>query len=177
MPEWLAHLRTDERGLPVPYVNLWGAEDVSRIDVRHDPHVGMDAVFLDDAAELVPDFTRQSMQRQRECMAGGLCQVCGLAVPAGPRTLVVADISVQRIELQGQPCVVVTEPWLCRRCALFARDRCPALIRRGREENLRLLTVPRWHLTTSLGYVDGPFEAQTRENPAAMWVKVVLPET
>ena len=118
--DWLAHLRTDRRGLPVPYVNVWGDEARLPVRVEHDVNVRARAVFTDDSGQTVPDFTRQCMQRQRECVVQGLCQVCARPVPWSRRFLVVSSISVEQIELPGGQAPVVTEPWLCGWCAGIA---------------------------------------------------------
>jgi hypothetical protein len=177
VPSFLSHLRTDSIGRPVPYINLWGPEDVQRMSIRHDPHVGMPGLFLDDSDQAEPDFFRQNMQRQRECMAAGLCQVCGRPVPWSRRRLVVSSISVQHIVLQGWPTIVLTEPWLDERCATFAAERCPGLIRRRRQDNFRVIPVTsprRCQLTVSTGWVDGPLEEQSKKTQPAMWAKVLL---
>lgn len=182
-PSWvplrLAHLRRDRRGLPVPFVNGWGPDaDVSRIAVRPDRTVRRDALFDDDEDQDEPDFTRQNMQRQRLCMVDGLCQVCERPVPWSRRFLVVSDISIQRIELGGEEWVSLTEPWLDEECARLAVDRCPALVRRTRRDNLSLAKVTskrEVQLVVSEGWVEGPLAAPTRANPVAMWVKVLLP--
>ena len=174
---WLDHLRTDRRGISVPWVNVCGAEGDVPTVVRWDRNVGRDAVFFDDEGQTVPDFTRQSIQRQREAMVAGLCQVCARPVPWSRRFLVLAPLSVDHIDLGGRQVPVVTEPWLDERCAHIATTRCPALIRRTREDDLRVRQVRRadCQLVLSTGWVEGPFEAQTRQQPAVMWAKLALP--
>jgi hypothetical protein len=177
IPPWLGHLRTDRRGICVPWINLWGPEDVARMSVRYDRHVRQRAVFMDDTGQTVPDFRAQCIQRQREAMAGGLCQVCGRPVPWRRRCLVVSDMSVETITYQGRRVPVVTEPWLDERCATFAMRHCPALIRRTREEALSLVPITsprdvRMHVST--GWVEGPLKAETTREPVAMWVKAAL---
>lgn len=176
---WLAHLRRDRRGLPVPYVNRWGPEVADRMSVAYCRYADGDAIFLDDAGEEVPDFTHQNMGRQRECMAGGLCQVCARPVPWSRRNLVIAPDSVEWVRVAGRvgEVPVVFEPWLDDRCAQIALQWCPALIRRRRGEQLDLVQVrsPRdAQLVVSTGWVDGHLEARTRANHVAMWIKVVL---
>jgi hypothetical protein len=178
---WLKHLRTDRRGLPVPYVNAWGTHDLEtearRLAVRRDPWLGVDGVFLDDADQDVPDFTRQNMGRQREVMLRGLCQVCGRHVPWSRRWLVVAGMSVEVIDYEGRQVPVVFEPWLDRRCLDLALKYCPALIRRTREEELHPVEVTSKRQVlqfTSVGWVEGELEEQTKANPPAMWVKLAL---
>jgi hypothetical protein len=176
---WLAHLRRDRRGLPVPYINLWGVEDPARFSVRHDPHVLAQAVFLDDAGETEPDFKRQNVGRQRECMAAGLCQVCARTVPWSRRNLVLAPESVKWVSLhQGGPELpVVVEPWLDDRCADIAVNWCPALIRRRRDEELTIVKVRsrrEVELVVSYGWAEGHLETQTKAGSVAMWLKVAL---
>lgn len=177
IPPWLGHLRRDRRGIPVPYINLWGAEDVDRLTIAHDQHVGRPGVFLDDAAELMPDFTRQNMGRQRECMMAGLCQVCARPVPWRRRLLVLASMSVETVEVDGRMQPVITEPWLDARCAEFALTHCPDLIRRGRDEKLDLVAITAREQTTmtvSTGWIEGPLQALSERVQPAMWVKVIL---
>jgi hypothetical protein len=176
-PPFLSHLRTDSRGRPVPYINLWGDEDVSRMSIEHDPHVGRAAVFVDDSEQAEPDFFRQNMQRQRECMVAGLCQVCARPVPWSRRFLVLSNISVQHIVLNRQPVVAFTEPWLDERCATFAIERCPGLIRRQRAADISLVSVTSKRqcvLTISTGTVDGPLEELSKDVQPVMWAKVLV---
>jgi hypothetical protein len=175
---WLAHLRTDRRGLPVPWVNAWGTEVVERMAVRRDPWCARDAMYEDDEAETVPDFTRQSMQRQRESMLRGMCQVCARPVPWSRRWLVVTDVSVQPIRLDGRTVPVITEPWLCERCKDIAVSWCPALIRRTRADRLTAVPITskrQVELVLSFGWLDG--QPQTKVNNPVMWVKVALLDT
>ncbi len=178
VPEWLQHLRTDRRGLPVPYVNRWGlVDDPALLSIEYDMHVRGPGVFYDDRAETEPDFTRQHVARQRECMSAGLCQVCAHPVPWSRRFLVVAGLSVERIHLAGREVAVVTEPWLCERCAHFATSTCPALIRRTRDEDLTLIPITSKRdvqMIASRGWVEGPLEEHSREVQPAMWVKLAL---
>lgn len=178
VPVWLAHLRTDRRGLPVPYINLWGLATKENTDVRWDPTIGMTACFQDDEAGEWPDFTAQNIQRQRECVCLGKCQVCARDVPWSRRFLVIADLSVEPIELQGREWSVIVEPWLCERCAWFAMDVCPALIRRSRSDRLRLIKVTsktQAKIVVSTGWVGTEAHAaETLENNVAMWAKILL---
>lgn len=177
VPAFLSHLRTDRHGRPVPYINLWGPESVDRLAIRHDPHVGGLALFLDDDGQPEPDYFRQNMQRQRECMVRGLCQVCARPVPWSRRWLVVSSMSVDVIKLLGQSFTVLTEPWLDERCAAFAVDRCPGLIRRRSATDLQLVPVTsqrQCRLVSSTGWVDGPLEVESRRVQPIMWVKLLL---
>lgn len=181
IPDFLSHLPRDRRGLPVPYVNRWGldSEGVPTPRLAWDRHAAAVAVFADDGPGETPDFTAQHMARQRECVAEGLCQVCARNVPWSRRWLVVADMSVERVDVPGlgRQVPVVTEPWLCERCARFAVERCPALIRRRRDERLSLYRITsklQCRLVASVGWVEGDLEEQTRKNPPVMWLKIAV---
>lgn len=161
----------------MPYVNRWGPEDTDRMHLAHCRHARRRAVFVDDTAETVPDFTRQNMGRQRECMDEGLCQVCARPVPWSRRNLVIAPLSVEWVTVEGRQVPVVFEPWLDDRCAEIATRWCPALIRRRRDEELTVVPVRsrrEVQLVVSTGWVEGHLEAETRANHAAMWIKVAL---
>lgn len=177
IPPWLGHLRRDKRGLPVPIINRWGAENLDNFTVEFDPNVRTRAVFNHDEHETVPDYKRQNPQRQRECATQGLCQVCGRPVPWKRRYLVIGQLSVETVSLDGEMCAVVTEPWLDLRCAEFALDHCPALIRRTRDEQLVLVSITsadQVGVVLSTGWVDGALAEETKRNPVAMWAKLAL---
>lgn len=177
---WLSHLRRDRRGLPVPYINAWAPEEEGRMRIAYDRHAERRAMFLDDADGTEPDFTRQNMGRQRECMDGGRCQVCHRQVPWSRRRLVVSDVSVKWEvvdELGGRRVPVIHEPWLDERCAAIATAWCPALTRRERAGDLLLVPVTSKRdvqLVLSVGALTGPLEAETRADPVGMWVKARL---
>lgn len=181
VPDWLAHLRRDDRGRPVPYVNRWGLDDdVARFTIEHDPVAGRPGVFYRDDGP--PDFLHQSPQRQREVTRLGWCQVCGRPVPWSRRFLVVSSISVESITVDDsmppRPALALTEPWLDERCAEFAVTRCPGLIRRTRDSDIALLSITsqrQCSLVVSRGYLDGPLEAESRRVEPAMWAKIVVP--
>lgn len=178
VPEFLSHLRTDRRGIPVPYINRWGPERVDDVMIEIDSNVGGAALFLRDDDQTEPDFLHQSFQRQRECMTQGLCQVCARRVPWSRRFLVLSDMSVENILLGLRPTPAVTEPWLDERCAEFAMQHCPALIRRERDEALTLVPITskrQVRFAMSRGYVDGPLEGVSRQMQPVMWVKALLP--
>lgn len=178
IPVFLAHLRTDDKGRPVPYINRWGPEDIRRLRIDDDPNINKQPAFFDDDGyELAPDFLAQNMQRQRECMTVGLCQVCGRPVPWSRRFLVISSMSVDQIDVQGQAAVAVTEPWLDERCATFATKVCPGLIRRTKADDLQLVEVTSKRqcvLTVSHGWIEGPLEQRSKLIQPAMWAKVIL---
>lgn len=178
LPDFLAHLRRDRRGLPVPYINRWGPEDTDRYTIQYDPNVGGPGIFDYDNNETVPDFTAQNYQRQRKCMVQGLCQVCARQIPWSRRFLVVSGgISVENISIGGRKVAVVIEPWLDQRCAEFALTTCPALIRRRTAEGLLMIPITSkqdTQLIGSVGWVEGHLEAESKRIRPSMWVKLAL---
>jgi hypothetical protein len=177
IPAHLDHVAT-WRGLPVPYINRIGrTERAEDWTIRFDRTLGEIAAFLADEPGAAPDFTKQCIQRQRECVLSGDCQVCRRHVDWPDRALVVSSLSVERVEVDGRDVPVVIEPWLCPDCVDFAVNVCPALIRRNRDEDLHVVPVtsPRdCQLVLSRGWIEGPYEAATRANPVAMWAKILL---
>lgn len=174
---WLSHLRRDRRGLPVPYINLWGEQTVANTYIDTDPHLGMRAEFVDEDPDDPPNFLKQCAQRQRECAWLGLCQVCARPIPWSRRYLPLAPSMAENVVVEGKPYVAFSEPWLDARCAHIAVNWCPALIRHHRGENLTLIPVtsPRQvRMTCSFGSLDGPLEAQTKADPIAMRVKIIV---
>jgi hypothetical protein len=145
--------------------------------VTFDPYTQSRAVFLDDSRESEPDFTRQNMGRQRECVYVGLCQVCARPVPWSRRNLIIAPMSVEWVSLEGRQVPVISEPWLDDRCTEIATRWCPALIRRRRDEDLTVVPVRsrrEVQLVVSNGWIDGHLAEETRANPVVMWLKVAL---
>lgn len=177
IPAHLAHLER-WRGLPAPYINRRGAGETERDwYLRYDRNVGTIAAHMADQDGAPIDFTHQCIQRQRECVIRGLCQVCARPVAWPDRRLVLSSVSVESVEVEGRVVPVVTEPWLCPDCGDFALSTCPALIRRGRDEDLRLVTVTKpedCRIVLSSGWIEGPYEAATKTNPVVMWAKVLL---
>lgn len=187
---WLAHLKRDPRGFPVPWINRWGADGAASTRIAWDHHVNRRGVFHDDYGP-TPDFTAQNIGRQRHAIVAGLCQVCGRAIPWSRRNLVLSGVSTETVDLGGEPVVAVIEPWLDDRCAAIATLLCPALIRRGRDDDLHVLPVRRAkdvQIIVSVGTLDAGMlaageaahpdhVAQLRaaaNRPVAMWAKILL---
>lgn len=176
VPEHLQHLSVDRRGLPVPYINRWGPETAQ---VRYDRVVHQPGLFHVDDRAAAPDFTRQAPQRQRQCVIGGLCQVCARPLPWPDRRLVIATSTVHLLSSPGplQGATAVHEPWLCPPCTELATTRCPELIRRRRDEALTVLddlSEDSTEVTVSTGTVDGyPWAG----HQVALWAGINLRDT
>lgn len=191
---WLDHLPVDPGGLPVPWINRWGAETAAAVRIGWDTHAGRPALFHDDHGP-APDFTRQNIGRQREAMIRGLCQVCGRgSLPWTRRRLVLSTVSVRPAQVDGlaEPLTAVGEPWLDPWCAAIATLLCPELIRRQHGEDLAVvdgLTQRNTRLVTSVGTLNvdqlpdldaatpehlATLRERARRGPSAMWVRLVL---
>lgn len=178
LPSHLAHLPVWQ-GLPVPYVNRRAVGERSEDwGIRYDRVLREIAAHCADEPGAPPDFRHQCIQRQRECILLGLCQVCKRTVPWPDRQVVVSSVSVEHVKVAGRGSVpVVTEPWLCPDCAGFATTVCPELIRRRHDEDLHVVAMPSpaaCRLVVSRGWITGRYEAVTKANPVAMWAKIQL---
>jgi hypothetical protein len=189
---WLAHLRRDVRGLPVPWINRWGEESAAATRIAFDPCAGRRSIFHDDYGP-VPNFLAQNMGRQRRAVYEGRCQVCGRLCPWSRRNLVISGVSAENVTVDGQVLGAIIEPWLDDRCAAIATLLCPALIRRRHDDDLRVLPVRRErdvHLVLSIGYLDvevlaaavpdaqrdthvARLLAEAGREPLGMWLKLV----
>lgn len=177
VPAHLAHLER-WRGLPAPYVNRRATGETEQDwYLRYDPNVAAIAAHMADQADAPIDFTHQCIQRQRECVVSGMCQVCARPVAWPDRRLVLSSVSIETVDVDGHPVPVVTEPWLCPDCADFALHTCPALIRRRRDEDLHLVAVTGpgdCRVVLSSGWIEGRHEEATKANPVVMWAKILL---
>jgi len=71
--------------------------------VEWDPYVGGPGVFYDDSLEPEPDFTCQNMQKQRQAILEGRCQVCWRLLAWPERNLVISSkpLEVSSFEVDG----------------------------------------------------------------------------
>lgn len=174
--KWLADLRRDDKGRPVPYINMWGVPEGGGIYLKHDPLVNHMAVHYRDRGS-VPNFTLQSPQRQRACMIEGLCQVCERVLDWDDRCLILPNGAFNLVDLAGTPVPYTTEPWLCPYCFAIASTWCPELIRRRRGQEIRMITGLRPELCSTLltfEWIPGKLEAITRANPPVSVIKLAI---
>ena len=167
-----SHLDQDERGRPVPYINAWGKRGVrGRTTCGHDPNAdGKLSLFLADAKDEGPDFKQQNPQRQRECFALGLCQVCARTVELRDRYLIIAPRSVKYVDVGGVERLVIDEPWIDKQCAEFAMTYCPGLLRQGPDVRIEKAPPPGSY-TTIFETRTGP---ETREQPIVFYIKITI---
>lgn len=174
IPAHLRH-RPTWRGLVVPHVNCWGAEtDEHGWTLEFDPRVdGMAWFTAEPGPDPEPNLARQNLQRQRQCAADGLCQVCARLLAQGPRWLLVANATAQLgglgpHDVLADGKLLVSEPWICRRCLPYVLATCPRMSRLAATEDLAVLKVHRWKLLVSHGY----HEDHGPDVLGAMWVKI-----
>ena len=179
VPGFLQHLRRDDVGRPIPYINVLGPiRSQDRAIIAEDENAeGRRSIFFIDIPDDGPDFFQQSPQRQRECMVKGRCQVCRRYVPWPDRLLVISQISVHQVDTDGTAIHVVNEPWLDPECAAFAAERCPGLIRRRKADDFTLLGVTgpeQFQFVLSLAAPSGSSPDEFAADPLAMYWKIQL---
>lgn len=187
IPAHLAHLPVFD-GLPVPWVAIWEAEQ--RLVAKWWPgsdgvipgrwterRLGMLWVAVPNLQGGRPVFSMTHSQRQRRCMLGPRCQVCGVKIDGTPNWLI-PDIPDHRSmwdgtseTSEGRSHLAVSPP-VCDRCAHTAHDWCPHLRRRPP-------IVARGHATPAFAMGDA-FIPATREivpragcaigDPATRWM-------
>lgn len=177
VPDFLSHLRLDDRGTPVPYVARWGPERLDAVAIKVDRAVGT-AVFLPDEDQTVPDLQHMSYQRQRECVTEGLCQICKRRVPWSRRFLALSDQRIEETMVRGRRNATTIEPWLDQRCAEYAIEHHPELIRAQPDEDIRLVAITTKRDVMygfSRGYADGVLEGVDEALQPVLWMEILLP--
>jgi hypothetical protein len=123
MPGRIEILPRDKRGFPVPWVSDWSDKDFV-------PAIG--ELPLDDNSSIVtmilhcpceigegePDLGNLCPSRQRQGMAGHLCDACGQQIPLGETIVFFGS------DVNGK----FRECGLHRDCAIYAAQVCPALV-------------------------------------------------
>lgn len=167
--------RDPETGWPVPYVNRWTSENEHQATVG--TWLGSPAFMWPDHRGVgAADFRSQHLNRQRIVMRDHSCQVCR----ADRATLLIIGpgLSGQRIRYgrAGLPVtgVAFTEPLICSRCATFATEHCPGLIRRRRTDTMRIVDLHGKLGRTELVYSTGTHDL-IPGRVALMWAKLVVP--
>lgn len=130
-PSGIAALKTDPRGFPIPYVaHRW---DHLLIPPPSHPHYGMLAV-PDKAGGRRLLLGVMDEERQRHCWDESVCQVCGGEIPEDHDHWLaggVADNPLDRF--------LFREPYVCRRCMVYAVRVCPGLVAGVHRGGLRVV--------------------------------------
>lgn len=133
--------------MPVPYTVLWSAEDILTLG-RCRYAEGRTAVCNgSDAGNGKPVFGKPHMQRQREAVSLGLCDLCGKALNG--RTKVSLSHASERIGANGL-CVMQVEPLLHKECAAISMRYCPSLKSDIRNGTLFVRQVNRYRVQLAL---------------------------
>lgn len=167
----------DEKGRPVPYVNIWSGElpeETWRLQFDRTLNMNGICVPLGKRGHGTPDFTRQAPDRQRSCMFRHLCQIC-LGFNAD-HVVLSNSVGSKTIMYEGKQTLVLTEPWMCRPCARYAIENCPALIRRRADEDLHLIRPTTYRMGYSQGWMEGPLQERTQREMPAMWAELHVTE-
>lgn len=93
-------------------------------------------------------FGKPHMQRQREAIGKGLCDICGK--PLALRTKV--SLSHARPQPHGAQgwAILRVEPMMHRECARIAITQCPSLRRDIEQNTLRIRQVTRWRAQAAI---------------------------
>ena len=128
---------------PVPYSVLWSGEDPPFIG--SDPKVTAIPAVCNAEAPGVgrPLFGKPHMQRQREVIIDGLCDLCGKTLKG--RSKVSLSHAKERIGADGL-CVMQVEPLLHKECAVISMQHCPSLKRDIRNGTLMVRLVTRYRV-------------------------------
>ena len=111
-------------GVPVPYTVSWSAEETFRLE--HCPFVNARAICQTVARGVgKPQFGKPHMQRQREAIARGLCDLCGR--PLKIATKVSLSHARPMVHAHRLGDILQVEPLLHKHCAMTSMAHCPAL--------------------------------------------------
>lgn len=159
-------------GLPVPYINCWNEEvDEHQWRLKYDPLIDQMAWFTapSTVGEGRAYLAKQNLQRQREVVMRGQCQVCRRTLRTGPRWLLLSSHTSEIKDVAGEPDqLLMAEPWLCPRCLVYTIDTCPGIRRRQAEGDLLVYRCDNWDLVTARTWHDdyGP------DVVGVTWVKI-----
>lgn len=130
---------------PPPFVYYWHGIRVPLVAAYHSeqgkvgfcPYAGREALFTGSLFRLTvqqaealgkPMFGAMSAQRQRMCMALGLCQVCGVLLEPG------TGYQLGELRARGpDKLIAYDEPLVCPVCAVEALKSCPHLLKHSTE--------------------------------------------
>lgn len=129
--------------VPVPYTVLWSVEEPMRLAPCQ--HASGRVAVCNDVApgQGKPVFGKPHMQRQREAIVEGLCDLCGKSLEK--RTKVSLSHASVRIGAEGL-CVMQVEPLLHKDCAACCLRYCPSLKRDIRNGKLHVRQVNRYRV-------------------------------
>lgn len=140
---------------PVPYTVLWSAEAMMYLAPCRFAD-GLTSVCNDVApGKGKPIFGKPHMQRHRQAIVEGLCDLCGRRL--ANRTKVSLSHAQARYGGEGW-CVMQVEPLLHKACAARCVDHCPSLKRDVRNGSLHIRQVTRHRVQMSMLTADAAEE-------------------
>lgn len=145
-------------GVPVPYTVSWTAEhEPGSTFLGPCPYARRPAIRQMQArGEGKPRFGSPHMDRQREVISRGLCDLCGK--PLKNRT----KVSLSRARPQGHAArpgdILQVEPLLHKECAAISMEHCPSLKAQSRDGSLRIRQVLRHACQFAVFSEEGTFQ-------------------
>lgn len=133
--------------VPVPYTVMWSNEEAMHLDRCPHAEARLAVCNAVAAGEGRPVFGKPHMQRQREAIVEGLCDLCGK--PLKGRTKVSLSHASARIGAEGL-CVMQVEPLLHKECAAASMKHCPSLKRDIRHGSLFVRQVNRYRVQLAM---------------------------
>ena len=133
--------------IAVPYTSGWEAEE--GFSLARCTYFGRLAIGQRvGPGQGKPLFGKPHMQRQREAISLGLCDICGRPLKA--RTKV--SLSHARPQPHGAEgwAILQVEPMMHRECAALAISQCPSLKRDVEHGTLRVRQVYRWRAQAAI---------------------------
>lgn len=161
-------------GVPVPYTAAWSAEmEPGALFLDTCPYAGAPAIRqLHARGQGKPRFGSPHMERQREAIALGLCDLC--ARPLKARTKVSLSRARPVLHAASPGDILQVEPLLHKECAAESVRHCPSLKAQLRDGVLHIRQVARWRCQFAIYSEQGTFELVGRRVKAIAHAKVQL---
>jgi hypothetical protein len=161
-------------GVPVPYAVSWSAEDgPGSVYLGKCPHAQRIAIRQRHArGQGKPRFGSPHMDRQREVITLGLCDLCARSLKN--RTKVSLSQARPQTHAATIGDVLQFEPLLHKECAAESMKHCPSLRRQASDGSLHIRQVTRYAVQFALYSAQGTFEATGERRVAVSHAKVQL---
>lgn len=157
--------------VPVPYTVSWTEEQETFLALC--PYAKATALCNPVARGIgKPKFGAPHMQRQREVIAKGLCDLCGKPLAARTKVSLSQAHSVAHAARFGD--VLQVEPLLHRECARISMAHCPSLKRQATDGTLHIRQVFLHRVQFAVYSDQGVFEACGVRQKAVSHAKVQL---
>lgn len=163
-------------GAPVPYTVAWTAEEApGMLYLGRCPHAMLPAIRQRHArGQGKPRFGAPHMDRQREVIALGLCDLCGK--PLKNRTKVSLSQARPQPHAARPGDVLQVEPLLHKECAAISMAHCPSLRAQARDGRLHIRQVLRHACQFAVYSAEGTEQITGERRKAISHAKVQLIE-